>query len=260
MRELTPEPEKLYTWWSYRAMDNWKAADRGRRLDHIWVSPQLGDRVSRIDIAKARARLGAAVGSRAGDGGDRGVRRMMTDAINLAEKLATFSEYFSPRTVTQLNDYDVMVVKVKGEFVWHKHDDTDDFFLVLKGELDIELRDRTVTLRPGEMFVVPKGVEHRPVAREEVHLLLIEPTGTPNTGDAKTAAARKLATLARLSGATPPAGNSSPLFQISHTKIASTITCAIRNGGSGLSGAFGASACSAGTFRNSCVTSTKKFR
>ena len=116
----------------------------------------------------------------------------MTDAINLAQKLSTFSEYFSPRTVTQLNNYDVMVVKVKGPFVWHKHDDTDDFFLVLKGELDIELRDRTVTLRPGDLFVVPKGVEHRPVAREEVHLLLIEPSGTPNTGDAKTAAPRQV--------------------------------------------------------------------
>ena len=117
----------------------------------------------------------------------------MNQKINLAEKLATFSEHWSPRTVAQLNDYDVMVVKVQGEFVWHKHDETDDFFLVLKGELDIELRDRTVTLGPGEMFIVPKGVEHRPVAREEVHLLLIEPTGTPNTGDAQTAAPRKLA-------------------------------------------------------------------
>jgi mannose-6-phosphate isomerase-like protein (cupin superfamily) len=116
----------------------------------------------------------------------------MTDAINLADKLATFSDYFSPRTIAQLNDYDVMVVKVKGEFVWHRHDDTDDFFLVLKGELDIQMRDRIVTLRPGELFVVPKGVEHCPMAREEVHLLLIEPTGTPNTGDAATAAARKL--------------------------------------------------------------------
>ena len=118
---------------------------------------------------------------------------MMTDAINLAQKLSTFSEYFSPRTVTQFNDCDVMVVKVQGEFVWHKHDDTDDFFLVLRGVLDIQMRDRTVTLRPGEMFIVPKGVEHCPRAREEVHLLLIEPTGTPNTGDAATAAPRKLA-------------------------------------------------------------------
>jgi mannose-6-phosphate isomerase-like protein (cupin superfamily) len=113
--------------------------------------------------------------------------------INLAEKLATFSDYFSPRTVAQLNHYDVMVVKLKGEFVWHKHDATDDFFLVLKGSLDIQLRERTVSLGPGEMFIVPKGVEHRPVAKEEVHLLLIEPTGTPNTGDAMTAAPRRLA-------------------------------------------------------------------
>ena len=117
----------------------------------------------------------------------------MGDAINLADKLATFSDTFSPRTVAQLNDFDVMVVKVKGAFVWHKHDETDDFFLVLKGKLDIQLRDRTVTLGPGELFIVPKGVEHCPVAREEVHLLLIEPTGTPNTGDAATAAPRKLA-------------------------------------------------------------------
>jgi mannose-6-phosphate isomerase-like protein (cupin superfamily) len=113
--------------------------------------------------------------------------------INLSEKLATFSDYFSPRTVAQLNEYDVMVVKLKGEFIWHKHDETDDFFLVLKGKLDIQLRDRTVSLGAGEMFIVPKGVEHRPVAEEEVHLLLIEPTGTPNTGDAKTAAPRRLA-------------------------------------------------------------------
>jgi mannose-6-phosphate isomerase-like protein (cupin superfamily) len=113
--------------------------------------------------------------------------------INLAEKLAAFTEYWQPRVVAEYNDSDVMVVKLKGEFVWHKHDDTDDFFLVLKGVLDIQLRDRTVTLGPGQMYVVPKGVEHRPVAREEVHLLLMEPTGTPNTGDASTAAPRKMA-------------------------------------------------------------------
>jgi len=117
----------------------------------------------------------------------------MGDGIDLAEKLATFSEHFSPRTVTQFNDCDVMVAKLKGEFIWHKHDDTDDFFFVLKGHLDIQLRDKTVSLGPGQIYVVPRGVEHRPVAREEVHILLIEPTGTPNTGDAKTAAPRKLA-------------------------------------------------------------------
>jgi mannose-6-phosphate isomerase-like protein (cupin superfamily) len=117
----------------------------------------------------------------------------MQDKINLSDKLATFDERWSPRKVAQLNNYDVMVVKLKGEFVWHKHDDTDDFFLVLKGALDIQLRDRTITLGPGEMYIVPKGIEHCPVAREEVHLLLIEPTGTPNTGDPKTAAPRKTA-------------------------------------------------------------------
>ncbi len=117
----------------------------------------------------------------------------MSDGIDLSEKLSTFAEHWSPRTVTQFNDCDVMIVKVKGEFVWHKHEDTDDFFLVLKGVLDIQLRDRTITLGPGQMYVVPKGVEHCPVAREEVHLLLIEPTGTPNTGDAATAAPRRTA-------------------------------------------------------------------
>ena len=113
-------------------------------------------------------------------------------AVNLESKLATFSEHWQPRTVSQFNGNDVMVVKVKDEFVWHKHDDTDDFFLVLKGNLTIELRDRAVHLGPGELFVVPKGVEHRPVAAEEVHLLLIEPTGTPNTGDAATAQPRRV--------------------------------------------------------------------
>jgi len=86
-----------------------------------------------------------------------------------------------------------MVVKVKDEFIWHKHEDTDDFFLVVKEILNIELRDRTITLGPGEMYIVPKGVEHRPFAAEEVHLLLIEPSGTPNTGDRRTAAPRKTA-------------------------------------------------------------------
>lgn len=109
-------------------------------------------------------------------------------AINLAEKLATFSQHWSPRTVSDFNGHDVMVVKVKGEFNWHSHNDTDDFFLVLKGSIRIEMKEGDVTLNAGEMYVVPKGVEHRPVADEEAHLLLIEPTGTPNTGDAETAA------------------------------------------------------------------------
>jgi mannose-6-phosphate isomerase-like protein (cupin superfamily) len=112
--------------------------------------------------------------------------------INLAEKLATFAEHWQPRTVAEFNGNDVMVVKAKGEFVWHKHDDTDDFFLVLKGNLVIELRDGRVSLGPGELFIVPKSVEHRPMATEEVHLLLIEPRGTPNTGDPSTAQARRV--------------------------------------------------------------------
>lgn len=114
------------------------------------------------------------------------------NGINLAQKLATFAEHWQPRTVGQFNGHDLMVVKVKGEFVWHTHADTDDFFLVLKGRITIQMRAGDVTLGPGEMFVVPKGVEHCPRADEEAHLLLIEPTGTPNTGSADTAAARRV--------------------------------------------------------------------
>jgi mannose-6-phosphate isomerase-like protein (cupin superfamily) len=114
------------------------------------------------------------------------------DVVNLASKLATFSEHWQPRTVGTFNGHDLMVVKVRGEFVWHAHEDTDDFFLVLQGRIAIQLRDRTVELGPGELFVVPRGVEHRPVANEEAHLLLIEPTGTPNTGNPATAAARRV--------------------------------------------------------------------
>jgi mannose-6-phosphate isomerase-like protein (cupin superfamily) len=111
--------------------------------------------------------------------------------INLEEKLASFSEQWAPKVVASYNDNDVCVVRLEGEFIWHSHADTDDFFLVLDGELDIELRDRTVTLGQGELFVVPRGVEHRPVARKgEVKLLLIEPNGTPNTGDETTATAK----------------------------------------------------------------------
>jgi mannose-6-phosphate isomerase-like protein (cupin superfamily) len=111
-------------------------------------------------------------------------------AVNLAEKLSKFSDYWSPKIVADYNGNDVLVVKVKGEFNWHSHPDTDDFFLVLKGNLRIKLRDGEVRLGPGEMYVVPKTVEHCPVADEECHILLIEPRGTPNTGDPKTAAVK----------------------------------------------------------------------
>ncbi|MCA3007089.1 MAG: cupin domain-containing protein [Planctomycetota bacterium] len=113
-------------------------------------------------------------------------------AIHLADKLAAFEGFWQPRVVGQFNGHDLMVVKVRGEFVWHRHADTDDFFLVLKGHVTIRLRDGDVRMGPGDLFVVPRGVEHCPVAEEEAHLLLIEPTGTPNTGDVATAAPRRV--------------------------------------------------------------------
>jgi mannose-6-phosphate isomerase-like protein (cupin superfamily) len=110
--------------------------------------------------------------------------------VNLAHKLALFTEHYKPRTVGAFNGHDIMVVKVLGPFEWHRHDDTDDFFLVLQGRLTIRLRGGDVSLGPGELYVVPRGVEHCPVAEEETHILLIEPRGTPNTGDPTTAATR----------------------------------------------------------------------
>jgi len=110
------------------------------------------------------------------------------ESIDLKEKLATFDETWSPRTVATYNGNDVMVVKVEGEFVWHSHPETDDLFLVLEGAVDIELRDRVVHLEKGQLCVVPAGVEHRPVAKGRAALLIIEPSGTPNTGDPETAA------------------------------------------------------------------------
>ena len=110
-------------------------------------------------------------------------------AVNLAEKLSQFDECWSPRTVAEFNGHDVMVVKVKGEFVWHNHDNTDDFFLVLNGRVTIRMRDGDVELGPGELFVVPVGVD-QPFAAEEAEVLLIEPSGTPNTGVETTATAR----------------------------------------------------------------------
>ena len=112
--------------------------------------------------------------------------------VNLAEKLATFADHWSPRIVARFNGNDIMVVKLKGEFVWHSHGDTDDVFLVLAGRLTIQMRDEEVHLGPGELYVVPQGMEHRPVAAEEVHLLLIEPQGTPNTGDPATAVVKHM--------------------------------------------------------------------
>lgn len=107
----------------------------------------------------------------------------MQEKIDLAQSLSRFSEYWSPRIVGRLNDYKIQVVKVKGEFVWHTHPETDEFFLVVDGQLTIKLRERSVDLGPGQLFVVPRGVEHCPAAAGECQLLLIEPVGTPNTGD-----------------------------------------------------------------------------
>ena len=108
----------------------------------------------------------------------------MEEKVNLAEKLALLDGYYKPGIVGYINDYKLQIVRVQGPFVWHKHDETDDFFLVLKGHLTIHLRDRDVELDPGELFVVPRGVEHCPDAVVETEVLLIEPDGTVNTGDA----------------------------------------------------------------------------
>lgn len=112
--------------------------------------------------------------------------------IDLATKLAQFDEHYAPRVVGEFNGHDLAVAKLKGPFVWHKHDDTDDFFLVLKGRLTIELEDGPITLAAGQLAVIPRGQMHRPVAEEEVEVLLIERTGTPNTGSAETAAPRRV--------------------------------------------------------------------
>jgi mannose-6-phosphate isomerase-like protein (cupin superfamily) len=110
------------------------------------------------------------------------------DKVNLAEKLGAIDQPFSPHIVGYYNGEKIQVGKVRGEFVWHSHPETDDLFLVLAGHLIVQLRDRDVELREGELFVVPAGVEHCPRADDEAHILLIEPRGTPNTGDSGAAA------------------------------------------------------------------------
>lgn len=107
--------------------------------------------------------------------------------VDLAECLSRFETPWSPRIVADFNGHDVMVVKAEGAFVWHAHPETDDLFLVLSGRLDIELPGGTVSLGPGQLYVVPAGMEHRPVARPRAELMIIEPAGTPNTGDPATA-------------------------------------------------------------------------
>jgi mannose-6-phosphate isomerase-like protein (cupin superfamily) len=112
----------------------------------------------------------------------------MPDKVNLAEKLGTFSDRWAPRIVTRYNGNEVRIAKVEGEFIWHQHNGTDELFLILDGELDMEFRDRTVTMRPGELIVIPRGNEHRPCARNgEVSMMMIDLEDTPNTGDEATA-------------------------------------------------------------------------
>lgn len=105
-------------------------------------------------------------------------------ALNFEEKFSRFSKLWSPRVIAEMNDYQFKLVKVQGEFVWHDHPETDEVFIVINGVLDIEFRDGKVTLESGEMFVIPKGVEHRPVAKNECKIMLVEPKGVVNTGDA----------------------------------------------------------------------------
>lgn len=109
---------------------------------------------------------------------------MRNEVVNLSAALATVTEHWQPHRLTSVNNYDLKVVKVQGEFVWHTHPDTDELFMVLDGQLTIQLRDRDVVLGPQDVFVVPKGVEHCPKADGEVRVLLFEPQGTVNTGDA----------------------------------------------------------------------------
>jgi len=109
---------------------------------------------------------------------------MEYNAINIDEKFSKFSEHFSPKTIAEMNDYCFKLSKFKSDFVWHKHDDTDETFIVIDGEMQIDFRDGKVVLKTGEMFVVPKGIEHKPYAENECRLMLIEPSGVVNTGDA----------------------------------------------------------------------------
>jgi mannose-6-phosphate isomerase-like protein (cupin superfamily) len=110
------------------------------------------------------------------------ILNMTTTSINLKEKLELISEHWSPKVIAEMNDYQLKLVKLKGEFVWHQHDETDELFFCVKGDMKIELRDGSVSLTEGELYIVPRGVEHRPVAAKECQVLLIEPQGVVNTG------------------------------------------------------------------------------
>jgi len=109
--------------------------------------------------------------------------KKISDKINFKEKLSKFSDHWSPRVIAEMNDYQFKLVKIKGDFVWHDHKDTDEVFIVIEGEMSIEFKDRTVELSEGEMFVVPKGIEHKPYSENECKIMIVEPVGVVNTGD-----------------------------------------------------------------------------
>ena len=121
---------------------------------------------------------------------------MSVDKVNLVEEFAQFSDHWSPKVAGDINDFQVKLVKVKGEFVWHHHDTEDELFLVVKGRLRMRLRDRDVWVEPGEFIIIPHGVEHLPVAEEETHILLLEPATTLNTGNVRNE--RTVAELGRI--------------------------------------------------------------
>jgi mannose-6-phosphate isomerase-like protein (cupin superfamily) len=114
------------------------------------------------------------------------------DKVNISEKLSQINDYYNPRIIGELNGQDVKAVKLMGEFVWHHHDNEDELFLVIKGKLKMEFRDKIVEVMPGEFIIVPKGVEHKPVAEDEVHILLFEPASTLNTGNVENERTRKV--------------------------------------------------------------------
>lgn len=105
--------------------------------------------------------------------------------INFKEKLALFSDHWAPKVIAEMNDYQFKLVKIKGDFVWHQHDHTDEVFIVIQGAMKIEMEKETICLKAGEMFVVPKGVRHKPIAEDECHVMLVEPRGVVNTGEAQ---------------------------------------------------------------------------
>lgn len=113
------------------------------------------------------------------------IRFMKIEKVNIQEKLTKVNDYWNPRVIGELNGQQVKVTKLKGEFVWHKHDSEDEMFFIIKGELEMQLRDGSINIKPGEFIIIPKGMEHRPVARDEVHLILFEPASTLNTGNVR---------------------------------------------------------------------------